>query len=77
MSGDATPRRDGAASALLTSLRRGRSYDAVTVDGIHACGEFCGVEVCHGERAILLSSGGAFTSIALSRLASVEPTATA
>lgn len=59
----------------LNSLRDGGVYRATTLDGLVAVGEYLGVEVTHGEWAIMLRSGSGTMSLPLHRLGSVLPMA--
>lgn len=59
----------------LNGLRDGGVYRATTRDGFVAVGEYLGIEVTHGEWAIMLRSASETVSIPLQGLASVLPLA--
>jgi hypothetical protein len=62
------------ASWNLNNLRRGASYRATTSSG-SAAGQYLGMETPHGDRSILLRNSRGTTSIALSDITSLYPTA--
>lgn len=61
------------ASEMLNVLRRGSSYLAETVDGHSAIGQYLGIEVTYGDRAILLAGTESTESITIDRLSSLQP----
>ena len=63
------------AHRTMNALRRDTFYRVVTTRGI-LTGEFLGIEVPHGERAILLRSPvGATASVAVGEIISIDSTA--
>ncbi len=58
----------------LNHLRRGASYQATTRSG-STSGEYLGMEVPHGDRAILLRHEARTESIPLCDVTSIQPAA--
>ena len=56
-----------------SSLRPGRMYAATTVAGRAIVGEYLGIEVAHGEWAMLVHTASGVESLPLTRIATVTP----